>query len=112
VQGRRAELPACAALSAFGTYAQWASRRCSAARGDEAPHTPVTSDQLEVNAPVGHAERNRRGMEGDGDSDFAYEIAGWPLPGERGARSQSPMAVFRVIPAKVVRSSSSGSRRR
>src|SRR5712691_2108234 len=64
---------------------------------------PVTSDQLEVMLLSVMPERNRGEWKETGDSDFAYEIAGLARFRVNAARDRKgPMAVFRVIPAKVV----------
>ena len=64
---------------------------------------PLTSDQLEVMLLSVMPERNRGEWKETGDSDFAYEIAGLARFRVNTARDRKgPMAVFRVIPAKVV----------
>src|SRR6266852_2501850 len=64
---------------------------------------PLTSDQLEVMLLSVMPERNRGEWKETGDSDFAYEIAGLARFRVNAARDRKgPMAVFRVIPAKVV----------
>src|SRR5712691_5503376 len=64
---------------------------------------PVTSDQLEVMLLSIMPERNRGEWKETGDSDFAYEIAGVARFRANAARDRKgPVAVFRVIPAKVV----------
>jgi twitching motility protein PilT len=65
--------------------------------------SPLTSDQLEVMLLSVMPERNRGEWKETGDSDFAYEIAGLARFRVNAARDRKgPMAVFRVIPAKVV----------
>jgi len=64
---------------------------------------PLTSDQLEVMLLSVMPERNRGEWKETGDSDFAYDIAGLARFRVNAARDRKgPIAVFRVIPAKVV----------
>ena len=64
---------------------------------------PLSSDQLEVMLLSVMPERNRGEWKETGDSDFAYEIAGLARFRVNAARDRKgPIAVFRVIPAKVV----------
>jgi twitching motility protein PilT len=64
---------------------------------------PLTTDQLEVMLLAVMPERNRGEWKETGDSDFAYEIAGLARFRVNAARDRKgPIAVFRVIPAKVV----------
>jgi len=65
---------------------------------------PLTSDQLEVMLLSVMPERNPRGMEGDGRlRPSRTRIAGLARFRVNAARDRKgPMAVFRVIPAKVV----------
>jgi twitching motility protein PilT len=65
--------------------------------------TPLTSDQLALTLLSIMPERNRAEWKETGDSDFAYEIAGLARFRVNAARDRhGPVAVFRVIPAKVV----------
>src|SRR6266498_3394526 len=66
--------------------------------------TPALSpEQLELMLLAVMPERNRAQWKETGDSDFAYEIAGLARFRVNAARDRrGPMAVFRVIPAKVV----------
>src|SRR5213595_3396868 len=64
---------------------------------------PLSTDQLELMLLAVMPERNRGEWKETGDSDFAYEIAGLARFRVNAARDRKgPMAVFRVIPAKVV----------
>src|SRR3989441_2539390 len=64
---------------------------------------PLTTEQLELMLLSVMPERNRGEWKETGDSDFAYEIAGLARFRVNAARDRKgPMAVFRVIPAKVV----------
>jgi twitching motility protein PilT len=64
---------------------------------------PLTSDQLALTLLSIMPERNRAEWKETGDSDFAYEIAGLARFRVNAARDRhGPVAVFRVIPAKVV----------
>src|SRR5690348_3005616 len=64
---------------------------------------PLTSEQLELMLLAVMPERNRAEWKETGDSDFAYEIAGLARFRVNAARDRKgPIAVFRVIPAKVV----------
>src|SRR6266550_5691137 len=64
---------------------------------------PLTTDQLELMLLAVMPERNRGEWKETGDSDFAYEIAGLARFRVNAARDRKgPIAVFRVIPAKVV----------
>ena len=64
---------------------------------------PLTSEQLELMLFAVMPERNRAEWKEAGDSDFAYEIAGLARFRVNAARDRKgPIAVFRVIPAKVV----------
>ncbi len=65
--------------------------------------TPFTADQLALTLLSIMPERNRAEWKETGDSDFAYEIAGLARFRVNAARDRKgPVAVFRVIPAKVV----------
>ncbi len=65
--------------------------------------TPFTADQLALTLLSIMPERNRAEWKETGDSDFAYEIAGLARFRVNAARDRKgPIAVFRVIPAKVV----------
>jgi twitching motility protein PilT len=65
--------------------------------------TPLTTDQLALMLLSIMPERNRAEWKETGDSDFAYEIDGLARFRVNAARDRhGPMAVFRVIPAKVV----------
>ena len=65
--------------------------------------TPFTVDQLALTLLSIMPERNRAEWKETGDSDFAYEIAGLARFRVNAARDRKgPVAVFRVIPAKVV----------
>jgi twitching motility protein PilT len=65
--------------------------------------TPLTADQLALMLLSIMPERNRGEWKETGDSDFAYEIAGLARFRVNAARDRKgPVAVFRVIPAKVV----------
>ena len=65
--------------------------------------TPLTADQLALMLLSIMPERNRAEWKETGDSDFAYEIAGLARFRVNAARDRKgPVAVFRVIPAKVV----------
>jgi len=65
--------------------------------------TPLTSDQLALTLLSIMPERNRAEWKETGDTDFAYEIAGLARFRVNAARDRhGPVAVFRVIPAKVV----------
>jgi twitching motility protein PilT len=64
---------------------------------------PLTADQLALMLLSIMPERNRAEWKETGDSDFAYEIAGLARFRVNAARDRKgPVAVFRVIPAKVV----------
>jgi twitching motility protein PilT len=64
---------------------------------------PLTGEQLALMLFAIMPERNRAEWKETGDSDFAYEIAGLARFRVNAARDRKgPMAVFRVIPAKVV----------
>src|SRR5437667_5345152 len=64
---------------------------------------PVSTEQLELMLLAVMPERNRGEWKETGDSDFAYEIAGLARFRVNAARDRKgPIAVFRVIPAKVV----------
>ena len=64
---------------------------------------PLTTEQLELMLLAVMPERNRAEWKEAGDSDFAYEIAGLARFRVNAARDRKgPIAVFRVIPAKVV----------
>ncbi|HEV2750259.1 MAG TPA: type IV pilus twitching motility protein PilT [Gemmatimonadales bacterium] len=64
---------------------------------------PLTVEQLELMLLAVMPERNRGEWKETGDSDFAYEIGGLARFRVNAARDRKgPMAVFRVIPAKVV----------
>src|SRR5213595_1861520 len=64
---------------------------------------PLSSEQLEVMLLSVMPERNRGEWKETGDSDFAYEIGGLARFRVNAARDRKgPIAVFRVIPAKVV----------
>jgi twitching motility protein PilT len=63
----------------------------------------VTADQLALTLLSVMPERNRAQWKETGDSDFAYEIPGLARFRVNAARDRKgPVAVFRVIPAKVV----------
>src|SRR5256886_997898 len=64
---------------------------------------PLSTEQLELMLLAVMPERNRGEWKETGDSDFAYEIAGLARFRVNAARDRrGPLAVFRVIPAKVV----------
>src|SRR5713101_1791483 len=64
---------------------------------------PLSSEQLEMMLLSVMPERNRGEWKETGDSDFAYEISGLARFRVNAARDRKgPIAVFRVIPAKVV----------
>src|SRR2546426_2435583 len=64
---------------------------------------PLSSEQVEVMLLSVMPERNRGEWKETGDSDFAYEIGGLARFRVNAARDRKgPIAVFRVIPAKVV----------
>jgi twitching motility protein PilT len=64
---------------------------------------PLTPNQLEMMLLAIMPERNRGEWNETGDSDFAYEIAGLARFRVNAARDRKgPVAVFRVIPAKVL----------
>src|SRR5881296_4638928 len=64
---------------------------------------PLSTEQLELMLLAVMPERNRGEWKETGDSDFAYEIAGLARFRVNAARDRKgPIAVFRVIPAKVV----------
>src|SRR6059058_5129498 len=64
---------------------------------------PVSSEQLDMMLLSVMPERNRGEWKETGDSDFAYEIGGLARFRVNAARDRKgPIAVFRVIPAKVV----------
>src|SRR5438445_52765 len=63
----------------------------------------LSSEQLEMMLLSVMPERNRGEWKETGDSDFAYEIGGLARFRVNAARDRKgPIAVFRVIPAKVV----------
>ncbi|HKE92161.1 MAG TPA: type IV pilus twitching motility protein PilT [Gemmatimonadales bacterium] len=63
----------------------------------------LTADQLALTLLAIMPERNRGEWKETGDSDFAYEIEGLARFRVNAARDRKgPVAVFRVIPAKVV----------
>jgi twitching motility protein PilT len=65
--------------------------------------TAFTADQLALTLLSVMPERNRAEWKETGDSDFAYEIPGLARFRVNAARDRKgPVAVFRVIPAKVV----------
>ncbi|HKC47467.1 MAG TPA: type IV pilus twitching motility protein PilT [Gemmatimonadales bacterium] len=65
--------------------------------------TALTADQLALTLLAIMPERNRGEWKETGDSDFAYEIEGLARFRVNAARDRKgPVAVFRVIPAKVV----------
>jgi twitching motility protein PilT len=65
--------------------------------------TPITDDQLTLMLLSIMPERNRGEWKETGDSDFAYEISGLARFRINAARDRKgPVAVCRVIPAKVV----------
>ena len=65
--------------------------------------SPVSGNDLEVLVLSIMPERNRGQWKETGDTDFAYEIAGLARFRVNAARDRrGPVAVFRVIPAKVV----------
>jgi len=67
------------------------------------PGTPVSADQLALLLLAIMPERNRGEWNEAGDADFAYEIAGVArFRVNAGRDRKGPVAVFRVIPAKVV----------
>src|SRR5439155_9783089 len=64
---------------------------------------PLTNDALDLLILSIMPERNRGEWKEGGDSDFAYEIPGLARFRVNAARDRKgPVAVFRVIPAKVV----------
>ena len=64
---------------------------------------PLSAEQLEMMLLSVMPERNRGEWKETGDSDFAYEIGGLARFRVNAARDRKgPIAVFRVIPAKVV----------
>jgi twitching motility protein PilT len=64
---------------------------------------PLTGDQLGMTLLAIMPERNRAEWHETGDSDFAYEIAGLArFRVNAGRDRKGPIAVFRVIPAKVL----------
>jgi twitching motility protein PilT len=64
---------------------------------------PLSTQQLELMLLAVMPERNRGEWKETGDSDFAYEISGLARFRVNAARDRKgPIAVFRVIPAKVV----------
>src|SRR5712691_10759986 len=64
---------------------------------------PLSSEQLEMMLLSVMPDRNRGEWKETGDSDFAYEIGGLARFRVNAARDRKgPIAVFRVIPAKVV----------
>ena len=64
---------------------------------------PLSAEQLEMMLLSVMPERNRGEWKETGDSDFAYEISGLARFRVNAARDRKgPIAVFRVIPAKVV----------
>jgi twitching motility protein PilT len=64
---------------------------------------PLSSDQLETLLLAIMPERNRAQWKETGDSDFAWEIPGLARFRVNAARDRKgPVAVFRVIPAKIV----------
>jgi twitching motility protein PilT len=67
------------------------------------PMPPLTPDQLEMTLLAIMPDRNRAEWNEAGDSDFAYEIPGLARFRVNAARDRKgPVAVFRVIPAKVL----------
>jgi twitching motility protein PilT len=65
--------------------------------------TALSADQLALTLLAIMPERNRGEWKETGDSDFAYEIEGLARFRVNAARDRKgPVAVFRVIPAKVV----------
>ena len=67
------------------------------------PGAPVSADQLALLLLAIMPERNRGEWNEAGDADFAYEIAGVArFRVNAGRDRKGPVAVFRVIPAKVV----------
>jgi twitching motility protein PilT len=67
------------------------------------PGAPVTADQLALLLLAIMPERNRGEWNETGDADFAYEIPGLArFRVNAGRDRKGPVAVFRVIPAKVV----------
>ena len=64
---------------------------------------PLSTQQLELMLLAVMPERNRGEWKETGDTDFAYEISGLARFRVNAARDRKgPIAVFRVIPAKVV----------
>jgi len=64
---------------------------------------PLSTQQLELMVLAIMPERNRGEWKETGDTDFAYEISGLARFRVNAARDRKgPIAVFRVIPAKVV----------
>ncbi|HYL56611.1 MAG TPA: type IV pilus twitching motility protein PilT [Gemmatimonadales bacterium] len=64
---------------------------------------PLTTEQLELMLLAVMPERNRGEWKETGDTDFAYEISGLArFRVNAGRDRKGPIAVFRVIPAKVV----------
>src|SRR3989442_15216633 len=64
---------------------------------------PLSTEQLELMLLAVMPERNRGEWKETGDSDFAYEIGGVVgVPAKARRAPPGPIAVFRVIPAKVV----------
>jgi twitching motility protein PilT len=64
---------------------------------------PLSADQLELMLLAVMPERNREAWKATGDSDFAYEVAGLArFRVNAGRDRRGPLAVFRVIPARVV----------
>ena len=64
---------------------------------------PLSTQQLEMMLLAVMPERNRGEWKETGDTDFAYEISGLARFRVNAARDRKgPIAVFRVIPAKVV----------
>src|SRR5260221_3133620 len=67
------------------------------------PGTPLSVNDLELPVLSIMPERNRGEWKETGDTDFAYEISGLARFRVNAARDRKgPVAVFRVIPAKVV----------
>jgi twitching motility protein PilT len=65
--------------------------------------SPLSGDQLETLLLAIMPERNRAQWKETGDSDFAWEIPGLARFRVNAARDRKgPVAVFRVIPAKIV----------
>jgi twitching motility protein PilT len=66
------------------------------------PTPPLSAEQLELMLLAVMPERNRAEWRETGDTDFAYEIAGLArFRANAGRDRKGPVAVLRVIPAKV-----------